>query len=95
MDGLRAKVQAKVADDHIHVSIEWVNVVNSQPGEVQAIEEFRVPLDRPDCAYFSRAVFPGGEFEAGTFWVDSQGRRHFTIAADPGTFAFTGEDVAS
>ena len=95
MNGIRAKITADVQPDgKIRLAIAWVQVIDSIPGEVLGTEEFQFSSDAKDWAYVSRAVFPQGEMSPGTFFIDSQGLRHFFMSADPGTFPLLGREVA-
>jgi hypothetical protein len=85
MNGLRAKISPKLADDGslIHLKVEWVEVVDNQiVGEPKAVEEFQISSGHDGCAYVSRACFEKGEMLPGTFWLDEAGHRHFYLTGE-------------
>ena len=58
MQSLRAKINARLIDGMIRLTVDWVRVSESEvPGETQFTEEFQVPVDR-NVSYFSKVAIP-------------------------------------
>jgi hypothetical protein len=91
---LRAKITAKPKRGFVHVTVDWVDVVENVVGATQFTEEFRVSKEIPVCGYVSRVAFTEAVVSPGTFWLDEKGLRHFLLQADPGHIDHIGMDAA-
>ena len=82
---IRCKVTPRFTDEGVHVLLEWVEIgADEIILSVFATEEFAISRERIGSAYISRAAFAQGEVRPGTFWVDTNGNRHFVMMAEPG-----------
>lgn len=89
MDGIRAKITPYLHDGLIGINIEWVNIVNEQPGEVVAREEFRTDPEK-EFSYVSKISFIEGVELPGTFYLNKDGKRNFVISVDTGNIKLIG-----
>jgi hypothetical protein len=75
------------------VILEWIAIDDAErPGAIEFTEEFRFDAGSA-AAYVSRVALDEGHIRSGTFWIDPQGLRHFTMEAEAGNICMTGREV--